>query len=585
VDARLGILTATCPKFGTAATIGELSEKTDTTLLRAYAEAGSEPAFAELVKRYVDFVYSAALRMVRDAHSAEDVTQAVFVALAKDANQLLDRSQVAGWLHRTAQNIAAQTVRTEVRRRAREKEASAMNEINRPELEVPWQDIAPRLDAALGELNEPDRDALLLRYFQGKSAREMGEILSIPDSTAQKRLNRAVERLRELFANQGIKVSAIALVPILAANAVQAAPVGLALTIATSIAAATGTASLSGSTALAATKTIAMTGLQKTIVAFTLSATIGAAIYEAREAEVARCRLTSFQQQSAVNSNQLADLARERDAATNELSELREDKARMARELATLPRLRGQAALANNTQQELMKARADANSNRHGERISRLANDPEFKEEMRAISIRVLKNQYGPLFKQWALEPEAKNKLIERMADHQQRNVDLTMGLLDGRDASELQTEMTADRARFYSEVKTMVGEDRLQQLKSFEDSVADRTVVNSLGTDLLSADQSQQLLAIMLEERAKYPLLANRSDAANRVAPYNAQETEQFFQQQEQMNEQVSARAGAFLSTEQIERLRKLQSDNLVAQRKDSRRTALLFEEKPSRE
>ncbi|MBC8097540.1 MAG: sigma-70 family RNA polymerase sigma factor, partial [Akkermansiaceae bacterium] len=210
-----------------------MNDQTDSQLLRAYAEHRSEPAFAELVRRHVDFVYSAALRMVCDSHLAQDVTQGVFVALAKSATQLVDRPVLSGWLHRTAQNIAAQTVRTDVRRRAREQEAAAMNELLAVEADADWEHIAPHLDTALGELSEPDRDAVLLRYFEKKSAQEMAEHLGISDDAAQKRVSRAVERLREFFAKRGVNVGTSGLTVVISANAVQAAPVGLALTIST----------------------------------------------------------------------------------------------------------------------------------------------------------------------------------------------------------------------------------------------------------------------------------------------------------------------------------------------------------------
>src|SRR5713101_1567223 len=150
---------------------------TDQQLLRGYTRRRSEAAFAELVRRHVDFVYSAALRMVRDAHLAEDVTQGVFVALAQNARQLTNRPVLSGWLHRTTQNLAAKTVRADVRRRTREQEAVAMNELLSAEPDAVWEHIAPHLDSALGELSEADRDALLLRYFQRQSAREMAQTL------------------------------------------------------------------------------------------------------------------------------------------------------------------------------------------------------------------------------------------------------------------------------------------------------------------------------------------------------------------------------------------------------------------------
>ena len=218
-----------------------MNDRSDSQLLRAYAEARSEAAFAELVRRHIDFVYSAAFRMVRDAHLAEDVTQGVFAALAKGAGALAIRPVLSGWLHRTAQNIAAETVRTIERRRAREQEAAAMNELLAAPDDAVWERVAPHLDAALGELSEADRDAVLLRYFERKSAREMAQVLGVSDEAAQKRVSRAVQRLREFFAQRGLAVGVNGLVVVLSANAVQAAPVGLAATISSQAAAFVGT--------------------------------------------------------------------------------------------------------------------------------------------------------------------------------------------------------------------------------------------------------------------------------------------------------------------------------------------------------
>jgi RNA polymerase sigma factor (sigma-70 family) len=132
-----------------------MTDQTDSQLLQAYADFRNERAFAQVVHRHVDFVYSAARRMVRDPHLAEDVTQCVFVALAKSALLLRDRQVLSGWLHRTAQNIAAQTIRTIERRRARELEAAIMNEPADTEPETSWTVIAPHIDTALAGLAEP----------------------------------------------------------------------------------------------------------------------------------------------------------------------------------------------------------------------------------------------------------------------------------------------------------------------------------------------------------------------------------------------------------------------------------------------
>ena len=242
---------------------------TDQQLLRDYAERASEAAFTEVVRRHLDLVYSAALRMVRDAQLAEDVTQGVFMAVAQNARQLILRPVLHGWLHRTTQNLAANAVRSDVRRRAREQEAAAMNELLAHESDAVWEHIAPHLDTALGELSEADRDALMLRYFERRSAQEMAEVLGVSDEAAQKRVSRAVERLREFFAKRGVTVGASALVVVISANAVQAAPVGLAVTIST--AAIAGTTIVATATA-ATIKTVAMTTLQKVLITATIIA-------------------------------------------------------------------------------------------------------------------------------------------------------------------------------------------------------------------------------------------------------------------------------------------------------------------------
>jgi RNA polymerase sigma factor (sigma-70 family) len=334
----------------------EVNTRTDQELVREYAERRSEPAFGELVRRHVDLVHSAALRMVGDAHQAQDVSQAVFVALAQNARQLTAHPVLSGWLHRTAQHLAANTVRASVRRQTREQEAVAMNELLATASEPSWETIAPPLDAALGELSEPDRDAVLLRYFEKKSAQEMAGMLGISDEAAQKRVNRAVERLRDYFAKRGVTIGAGGLVVVISANAVTAAPVGLAAAIAT--AALAGTA-VSTATLIAATKTIAMTTLQKTIITTALVAAAGAGVFEARQVAQLREQNQTLQQQQAPLAEQVRQLQGERDQSASQLASLAEKVGKMDQNNLELLKLRGEVTLLHNQQGELEKLRAE----------------------------------------------------------------------------------------------------------------------------------------------------------------------------------------------------------------------------------
>ena len=255
--------------------------------MRDYGVNRSDAAFAELVRRYVDVVYSTALRIVCDAHLACDITQATFLALAQNARPLAKHPVLAGWLHRTAQNISARTVRTEVRRRQREQEAASMNQLFSGDADFAWKEVSPHLDAALLDLNDSDRNAVLLRYFHRQSAQQMAQTLGVSAEAAQKRVSRAVDRLRECLAKRGVSVSATGFALLLSANAVQAAPAGLAGTI--SVAAPV--------VATTVFKAIAMTTLQKTLIAVGLITIAGTAVtvHQVHENTKLRSQLKRFQ--------------------------------------------------------------------------------------------------------------------------------------------------------------------------------------------------------------------------------------------------------------------------------------------------
>lgn len=204
----------------------------DGELLRRYVEEGSEPAFTELVHRHVNMVYLAALRRVgRNAHAAEDVTQAVFTALARKARSLRGHPSLAGWLYTGTRFAAAQAVRTERRRRAHEEEAHAMREFD-SSLPASADGLEPFLDEVMDLLNERDRHAVLLHFFEGRTFAEVGAVLSLSADAARMRVTRALERMRAGLARRGVASSAGALATVLAAQSAPAAPASLAFNVA-----------------------------------------------------------------------------------------------------------------------------------------------------------------------------------------------------------------------------------------------------------------------------------------------------------------------------------------------------------------
>ena len=290
----------------------------DLDLLRQFTRDRVQDAFTELVNRHLNLVYSAALRLVRSPQLAEDVAQSVFADLARHADKIRPDTALVAWLHAVTRHTAVDVIRKESRRQMREQLAYEMNITNAPDAN--WQQIEPFLDEAVAELDETDRAAVLLRYFENKSLRDVGQQLGVSDEAAQKRVSRAVELLREFFAKRGVTVGAGGLVVAISANAVQAAPVGLAVTI--SAAALAGTAVTTSTLIAATTKTIAMTTLQKTLVTATVAVLAGAGVYQAKQAHDARTQVQKLQQQQTPLIEQIQQLQNNFAAATNRLADL-----------------------------------------------------------------------------------------------------------------------------------------------------------------------------------------------------------------------------------------------------------------------
>src|SRR5437867_2359520 len=224
----------------------------DWQLIESYARDKSESAFHALVERYAGLVHSSALRQVQDAQLAQDVAQAVFILLARKAGTLRRGTVLPGWLFQTTRFVAMRTARSELRRQRREQEAFDMQQLS--STDETWRQMAPVIDEALAQLSRSDRDAILLRYVDGRSLREVSVSLGVTEEAAKKRVMRAVEKLRQTLAKNRVAISTAAVGAALTSHATAATPPALVASLSANALAAT---SASGAVAAMVSDTLA----------------------------------------------------------------------------------------------------------------------------------------------------------------------------------------------------------------------------------------------------------------------------------------------------------------------------------------
>jgi RNA polymerase sigma factor (sigma-70 family) len=204
----------------------------DSALLEQFAKNESEEAFTEIVRRHIGLVHSVALRHTQNAQHAEEITQAVFIILARKASSLGPKSILSGWLYHTARLTAANFQRAEFRRVRREQEVFMQSPGHDEQIQSAWRELSPLLEEAMSKLGTTDRDAIVLRFFENKSLREVGTAMGMEERAAQKRVARGLEKLRAFFSKRGLTLSVVVIGGTIAANSVQAAPATLVTTVA-----------------------------------------------------------------------------------------------------------------------------------------------------------------------------------------------------------------------------------------------------------------------------------------------------------------------------------------------------------------
>lgn len=319
-------------------------------LLADYANNGSETAFRELVARYLNFVYSTALRLVNgNSQLAEDVAQTVFIALAQKAKAFSPGVMLGGWLHQHTFHVATKALRAERRRHNRENEAAQMNALENDSAND-WRHVAPILDEAITQLGAEDRAAILLRFFEQSDFRAIGTAMGSSEDAARMRVNRALEKLHLILKQRGATLSVAALGGILASEAVSAAPIGLAAGIASAALAGVP----AGGAALATTiKLVSMTKLQMGAIGIFLAAAIAVPAVMKHQANAAlREKDDALRQQNG----QLAALSAENQRLSNQIVGIKDAQALSKRQLDELLKLRSQVGSLKKQLAEIPKA-------------------------------------------------------------------------------------------------------------------------------------------------------------------------------------------------------------------------------------
>jgi RNA polymerase sigma factor (sigma-70 family) len=364
----------------------------DQQLLEQYARECSESAFGELVTRHIDLVYSAALRVVNgDTHLADDVTQTVFIDLVRKARALPRDVVLAGWLHRHTCYTASTAVRTERRRKTREQTAMEMRALD-DNISPACEQIAPFLDEGLNQLKAADRDALVLRFLRRQDFRAVGATLGISEDAAQKRVSRALEKLRGVLSRRGVALTAVALTSVLATEAVTAAPAGLAAGVTT--------ASLASG---------AKTGTTLSLLKFMATAKLKSGILSAIVLASVVTPLVLHEQAQARLRDQ-AEVVRQR---TDQIAKLQPENERLSKLIGEAGTA---AALTEDQRRELLKLRGEVGRLRsEAKKMTKIA---AFREEIAQLPLEQVWPARANRLKQWLAEhPSEKIPEVDRLPE------------------------------------------------------------------------------------------------------------------------------------------------------------------------
>ncbi len=522
----------------------------DDELLRRYSAEKSEEAFAELVRRHLDLVYSTALRQLAgDTHLAQDVAQAVFTALARKAASLTDRTTLTGWLYLGAHHAAAQAVRGEQRRRAREQEASIMHEqLSSSDAATDWDRVRPVLDEALRDLNDADREAVLLRYFEQRPFAEIGFALRLGEDAARMRVDRALEKLRALLARRGVTSTAAALGAALASEALVAAPAGLATVIAG--------AALTSGAATAATAGIFMNATTLVTGAVTVAA-LGIAVFQASQAHRVETELAALAHDRDGLRAQLRDAHQRAVAAEQKGASLQRDleaeRAQRAAAVAAAP----VAQPERNSSGQILTTDSSGIKGILSFRPSPAPGNPaESRRLVRLANLESMDESYRALYRQLGFTPAQHEQFKALLSDYMdRRDAQMKTAMTAARaqspepDRAALQAVFEATANQSYGEwqetIRGAFGETALQTFQHYADTAAGREVTRELSGALFYTDT---------------PLTVEQADRLVEIIAANSRNAQGKVDLTAMNDEAIFAQAGAVLSEPQLAALRRAQ-------------------------
>jgi RNA polymerase sigma factor (sigma-70 family) len=520
---------------------------------RDSASPAGQDAFAELVNRHLPLVYSAALRQVRSPQLAEEVSQSVFTQLAHHSTALKPKTVLAAWLHRVTYHAAIDVVRREARRQARERIACEMSTLMNDEA-ADWTQIGPHLDEAVQSLDETDRAAIVLRYFENKSLREVGETLGASEDAAQKRVSRALDRLRDYFVKNNIAVPAGGLAVVISANAIHAAPVGLSSTIATASLAVP----ISASATITTAKIIAMTTIQKIAISAVIVGAAVAIAYQQREVSKLRQQNETYAQQQARQdalSAQVQQLQQERDQTSNALASAKEENATLRKHPTEVLKLRGEVGALRDE-----KAQLGATTP-----LSKLMSTPEARALVREQQKVGMSMLYKQLAQQLKLTPDQTDKFNDLLADHVMQDIDyVTAAIRDKTPPDQLNQLFASDNASLNQNIQNLLGADVITQYQDFTKNLLANLTAQQFEDSLTGTSDEKKAKAAQLRQAIQQETQSALASAGlpadfqalpilNFVNIASQQQADQDVQLVQGIYQRVAANAGSYLSPDEM--------------------------------